>query len=327
MAAVQGHAHQDRLMTFGTEAVDDIFTEVKERLRQVTKSHANPSTQDMTPSDGESCYIASDSDFRVLVDHFSHSIRRLQETSHMTSFTSSATPSTIDPATTISVSEASFPPVIGNQVHDAPSKQETTATVVSGNSITETTWLVNQEFQPNNFSDLLGSFSDREAVQNASKSPVPNKLANQADDDGHEKALRQTSMVVLTNRDDKDEAASLHSSNQASEPRPSLLTRLRRKTVRFVQPEASPIYGGYLNDDYKPRRESSLFRMRTILDRLGPSRPKQNVAVFAALTGAQPVQPTHDLDQDRPMYLRQSCSEDGRQHRCTQHDSVPTSPG
>lgn len=319
MAAVQDHAHQDRLMTFGTEAVNDIFTEVKERLRQATKSHANPSSQDMTPSDAKSCYIASDSDFRELVDHFSHSIRRLQETSHTTSFTPSAPPSTIskpgrltatsviEPAAVISVSEASFPSVDGKQVHDAPSKQETTATVVSGHSTTDIAWLVDQESQRNKIADLPGFFSDREAVQNASKSPVPNKLAKQGDDDGHEKALRQTPIMILTNKDDKDEAASLQSSNQVSDPRPSLITRLRRKTVRFVQPEASTSYGGYLNDDYKPRRESSLFRMRTILDRLEPSRPKQDVAVFAALTGARPVQPTCDLDQDRPMYSHQSC--------------------
>lgn len=318
MTAAQGHLHHDRLVTFDTQAVDDIFAEVKERLRQATESHTNPGPQDVAPSNGRSCYVASDSDLRMLLDHLSHSIRRLQQMSPTTSFASSATPFTIsnpghltartaiDPATTISVSEASFPPVVGDKGHDAPCKHDTTATIVSRDSITEITWLVNQESQANH------SF----------ESPTARAVQN-----GHGRAQRQTSMVVLTNGDDNDEAASLHSSNQASERGPSLLTRLRRKTVRFVQPEAPPSYGGYLNEDYKPRRESSLFRMRAILDRLEPSRPKQDAAVFAALTGAQPIQPTHDLEQDRSMYLHQSCSEDGRQHRCTQHESAPTSPG
>lgn len=167
----------------------------------------------------------------------------------------------------------------------------------------------------------------KDASDNISESPLTAGFANGAGDGSHQRTKRQTSMVVLADVDNKDEAIGLSPSPPAPERRPPLLARTRKKSVRFAQNEGPPADGEYHNVDYEPRRESSIFRMRAILDRLEPSRPKQDAAIFAALTGAQSIKPTYDLDDHRPMSRDQSCSEDGRLHRCTQQDSVPTSPG
>lgn len=317
MEAVKDQPNQDHLVTLPTETLDSIFAEVKERMREATESHSNQRAHDLSMGDGDSCYIASNSDFDALVEHFRDAIHRLQQTcsqdavvfasaSRTPSSTSSGMPSTvpkprqlmgptaIDPATTISVSEAFFPPVVSDQVRAAPRKNSTTATIVSGDNITEITWLGNQSTQTEDPSDRSGSLVGATAVQDTSGSRVTNGPLDPG---------------------------------SRAEQSPSLLARLRKKSVRFGQLEGPPANGGYHNDNYKPRRESSLFRMRAILDRLEPSRPKQDAAIFTAMTGARPTQPTHDLYTERPEFSRLSCSEDGRQHRCTQHDSLPTSPG
>lgn len=129
---------EDSLTTFAAEALDNIFADIKERLQETSQSHARY---------GDHSYTASDIDLRALVDHFSDCIGRLQQRSQATASPPSAmlnsshltAPTAIDPATTISVSEASFSPAGGDRIHHAPRNHGTTTTIVSGGSITEIT--------------------------------------------------------------------------------------------------------------------------------------------------------------------------------------------
>lgn len=313
MDAVQTQTSAHHLISFSAEAVDNIFDDLKGRLREATKAHAN------NKGDG-SLYTVSDSDLRLLVDHFSQSINRLPLTDGIVNSTSASpmpkprhitAPTAVDPATTISVTEAFFPPIVGDQAQDPPKDNGTTATVVSGDNVTEITWIAKH---------------GGTALRGPSGSPTNDESSARAAEDGHKRTQRQTSMVVFTD-EDKDEAVDLFPVPQPSARRPSLFARLRNKSVRSSHLEGQPTNGAYHNSNYRPRNESSLFRMRAILDRLEPSRPKQDAAVFTALTGAQPIQPARDYDNIRSMYRDDSCSEDAHQHRCTQHESVPTTPG
>lgn len=322
---------QDCLITIREETIDAIFSELKDQLWKTTKSYSNET------SNLKGYYVTDDSDLRALIDHFLHAIHRLQETptSRARYVKTSGLPkprpftpaTSANPATTISVPEACFPPLVGNAAQSVQRKHSTTATIVSEDGTTDVTWLMSQNPQPKGDSNLLGSFMGGIACQNTSESPVADRYANTANNNGHPSGKQRTSMVVFTGEDNDYAVAALDPVFQAPERKPSVLSRLRKKRVRFGQSDGPPVDGGYHNRDYKPRRESSLIRMRAILDRLEPARPKQDTVVFAAMTGAQPIRPAYDLVAHKPTYLNQPCSEDGRQHLCTQQGSIPPSPG
>lgn len=64
--------------------------------------------------------------------------------------------------------------------------------------------------------------------------------------------------------------------------------------------------------------------MRGILDRIQPSRsrPEEDLDIYTAFTGAQPVTPIDQYNSHarRPEPPIDACSEDGRRHKCVQHE-------
>lgn len=96
------------------------------------------------------------------------------------------------------------------------------------------------------------------------------------------------------------------------EENPSYLIRLRKKSIRLGHAIGSFMNGDYRNADHKPRRESTVIRLRSALDRIEPSRPKQDAAIFVAFTGAQPIDVVDQYHARRPDPPSNTCSEDGR---------------
>lgn len=132
-------------------------------------------------------------------------------------------------------------------------------------------------------------------------------------------------MVVMTSADETTQQAA-GEVDQAGKTA-SYLSRFRKKSTQLGNAIGSFMNGDFRNADYKPRRESTVVRLRTALDRIEPSRPKQDAAIFSAFTGAQPIDVVDQYHARRPGPPSNTCSEDGRLHRCVQHEVTGTPPG
>lgn len=105
------------------------------------------------------------------------------------------------------------------------------------------------------------------------------------DKTSHNGAIRRESSDVI-----EDIANRKAEPEQEQARRSSFFAVLRKRSTVLSHNLGSFVNGSYRNNDYRQQRPSSSFRMRAILERLAPSRPKQDPAVYSAFTGAQPVQ-------------------------------------
>lgn len=259
----------------------------------------------------------------------------------------SVAPVAVGPATTISVPQASFTNFAG--ATDGASQKirrgSTTATILSRDSVTEITWMVGQgrleaagdpRHSPvgrdiSRLSCLSPGLSlddtirgpqheqpprDGESVAGPATRPEPPIVPQDTAE-----TQQRSSMVVTTNADEDELDQQAEQEAETAERRMSTLARFRKKSVQLGQALGSFINGEYRNIDHRPRRESTVVRLQTALDRIEPARPKPNAAIFGALTGAQPVGPVDHYNARRPGPPINTCSEDGRWHTCVQHEA------
>lgn len=232
-------------------------------------------------------------------------------------------PSALNPATTINIPEASFAdPAEGTAIQVGKRQDSTTMAIVSDDNVTEITWLSGKGRPSQAAAQLQASRSDLGCANKDEISDV------NYSDDNMSTPRRSLVIVAADEGPEADRQGDEASEEQLQRPS-SFMGRLRQNSIQMGQKVVGAfVNGSYRNADYRERRESSIFRIRSILQGLEPQRPKENPAVFSAFTGAQPVQ-VADTDYvnspRRPGPLREACSEDGRQHTCTQHET--TTPG
>lgn len=393
-----GPEHQEDLRIFHQEELDKMLAGVKDYLRQATRANSGLQDQDHSVEDGT--YTLYEKDVHGLLDYIldaNHQLCKRKEplsSAPTVLEAKSSSPlaprsmrpvalTTVDPATTITISEASFTPAVDadNRVR-RKSHAATTATVISRDSVIEITWRQPVDSTPaldlsietaSDYPTLLpGMPSSTDQPQEVVAEPYsmghseifcPNKRTST---DSHHSATvgyragfsigdntpkrRQSSMIIPEGRGEPGPEGVLQSEG-SDQPITNVLGRIRKKSVHFGQAMGSFVNGAYRNADYKPRRESSrwcfgipkvdfganniytiqgVVRMRDILDRLQPARPrpKEDIGIYSAFTGAQPTTPV-DQYSARTRILRPSshtCSEDGRRHRCVQHET-DTPPG
>lgn len=318
---------------------------IRDYLRKLTKTHTDQGEL-AHPSDG--IYRVSDSDLEGLLYYILHAIDRPEQTNSGSSspLTSNLGPRVVRPihpirpmasdhATTISESKASFTTDMDSPEGGLQEKQSTTkASMVSQSGITEVIW-----------PSIRGRRMGGAAHVQPPTLPDNNDKANSIESTGLEPdwacagtqsksescescsgGQGRGSIAAATGGDEQHQQAERIPGGV--QRRSSVLATLRKKSVALGQAMGSFVNGGYRNVNYRERRPSSIFRIRAILDRLEPSRPKQDVAVFSAFTGAQPIQPMDVYTARRsgpPCHT--ACSEDGRQHQCVQHESIETPPG
>lgn len=254
----------------------------------------------------------------------------------------SVAPTAVSPATTISVPQASFTAFVGtaDEASRKTRRSSTTATILSRDSVTEITWMVGQgrleaagdpRHSPvgSDVSRLSPGSSSGDSVRGAQDGQLardcelgtgpaitPDLPTVPLDD---AETQQRSSMMVITSADEMEAQTEQEAEN--AERRLSTLARLRKKSAQLGQALGSFMNGEYRNTDHSPRRESTVVRLQTALDRIEPARPKQNAAIFGALTGAQPVGPVDHFHARRPGPPTNTCSEDGRWHTCAQHEA------
>lgn len=326
------------------EDLDTVISKVRSYLREAIRAQASQA-ESAHQEDGH--YRVSRSDLHGLLCHVLDDVNHLTQDSFQDPKLSpplgnSTSPSgfqsprilrpnrsnaslPVHPAVTLSVPEASFTLALDLR-SGGPQKRHsaTTATIVSPSNVTEVTCPSSPDQQA-------------ESVLWANCSPTWDTAATGSSDVGPDEADPKTAR-----RDERGatsakgyETIELERQDREEHParRSSILATLRRRSQAFGQAVGSFVNGAYRNVDYRERRPSSVFRMRAILDRVEPSRPKQDMAVFAALTGAQPARLMHPMisvDADTARRPGQpshtTCSEDGREHECVQHE-LETPPG
>lgn len=318
--------------------IDDLVVAIKARLKQATINHSVTSKSDPLLSDQLYTWVVNDDDVRGLLHYIldvtshpsqTHGQRRLDSSPDFNStdqchrISGSMPPVLSGPATTISMPEPSF--ILDGRVQrKRPSS--TTATRVSPNKVTETTWQAN--------------LSRRETADDLLHSPVDSNVGRLSPDTSSDETMRgsqitpdrrpstessgisnglgqdkrntqqRNSMVVTTNTNEPAQQAA--DEVEEAEENPSFLKALRRKSVRLGHAIGSFMNGDYRNADHKPRRESTVIRLRSALDHIEPSRPKQDAAIFSAFTGAQPIGVVDQYHARRPGPPSNTCSEDGR---------------
>lgn len=323
-----------KLNSFGEDELNRMVSRVRDYLQGASKAHSG---QHESEQPRDAVYTVSDSDLKGLFYHILDTINQLDGNSARYSsppVTSSRSPSIqsaqmlrpmrsavsspADPATTIGLWEASFTPASG--LHDAELQERppatfntTKATIVSRNSVTEVTW-------PPGLDNKLRAAFETQLL------PDENLGSKECPTSGPDEVEHGTkSQTKLLDASFGDNNSGQQAEQESGPPsrRPSVLGMLRNRSVAFSQVIGSFVNGSYRNADHRERRPSSVPRMRAILDRLEPSRPKQDPMVFEAFTGAQPILPTDKYAARRPSPHDTTCSEDGRQHTCVQHDTRP----
>lgn len=326
------------------EDVDIVVSKVRTYLREATRAHASQ-PESAHQEDGH--YRVSRSDLHGLLCYVVDDVNHLTRDNfqgpklspplgNSTSPSGFQSPRILRPnrsiaslparhAITLSVPEAYFTLALGLP-SGGPQKRHsaTTAIIVSPSSVTKMTCPSSPHQQAE--SALWANCSPTWDTAAAGSSDV-------GPDEADPKAARRDERGATSAKG--YETIELERQDEEEHParRSSILATLRRKSQAFGQAVGSFVNGAYRNVDYRERRPSSVFRMRAILDRIEPSRPKQDMAVFTAFTGAQPVRPIHPMisaDADtvrRPgQPSHTTCSEDGRQHQCVQHE-LETLPG
>lgn len=137
------------------------------------------------------------------------------------------------------------------------------------------------------------------------RSRIPNSFGQD------ERSTQQRNSKVITTITNEPAQQAADEVEEAEE-NPSFLIALRKKSVRLGHAIGSFMNGDYRNADHKPRRESTVIRLRSALDHIEPSRPKQDAAIFSAFTGAQPIGVVDHYHARRPGPPSNTCSEDGR---------------
>lgn len=326
---------------------------VKVYLNEATKVHSGSQETGSLLNDRVYTWTASDSDIRGLLQYILDAPNRSILLSSVNAPTSSLEsrlsdqcprglktidPVTVGPAMTVSVPEVSF---ISDTCTRRRRRRSTTATIFSQDNITEITWQANSgrleaaaetHYSPVG-SDVsrLSSSINRSSKETRRESQMPpgsrfgasstSEFSIQ-DDSGTQ---QRGSMAVMTSTNDATRQAT--GEDEKAEENVSYLNRLRKKSIQIGHTIGSFMNGDYRNADHKPRRESTVVRLRTALDRIEPSRPQQDVAIFGAFTGAQPIGVVDQYHARRPGLPSKTCSEDGRRHRCVQHEVTGTSPG
>ncbi|ROV89467.1 hypothetical protein VMCG_10220 [Cytospora schulzeri] len=252
----------------------------------------------------------------------------MQDQDHLleTEYSSSQAPmsivasTTVDPATTITISEASFTPAVGTD-DGGPQRAQTatTSTLISQDNVTEITWLhprisapltdpeleTTSEHQPPGTPESIDRAKNAETSRTLDHAALPYSLKRTPVDSQYSitvnympgsstgnnvRQRRQSSMVVFTDGNELDLEGGPQSVEESGQPT-TVLGRIRKKSVQFGQAMGSFMNGAYRNSDHKPRRDSSVVRMRGILDRIQPSmpRPEEDLDIYTAFTGARPI--------------------------------------
>lgn len=347
------------------DEVAALLAGVKDYLREAARANTVLQDQDRPLTDG--VYTVSESDVKGLLSYILETAGQLRKkgtsqgvitTAKETESSSSQAPrsmrpvasTTVSPATTITNPEASFTPAIDTDdgVRERP-QTATTSTVISQDNVTEITWLHPRDSSPVVVPEVettldppspgsppssadqpkhaetartrehLGlAYSERRASV-GSRSDATYSYRPESSIGNNTRKRRQSSMMVFTEGDELDPEGG---------PPTSLLSMVRKKSVQFGQAMGSLMNGAYRNADHKPRRDSSVVRMRGILDRIQPSmpRPEDDLDIYTAFTGAQPVTPIDQYNSRTRRPERASdgtCSEDGRLHKCVHHETGP----
>ncbi|KUI59081.1 hypothetical protein VP1G_06356 [Cytospora mali] len=328
--------HQGPLSVFREDELDNMLAGIKDYLREATKTNTVPQDQGRTPENA--VYTVNESDAQALLYYILnvteqlHKERRPQSTatgarslsSQAPRFMRPVAPTTVDPATTLTVSEASFTPAVDIDDDENDSGRQRaqtadTATVISQDSMTNITWLQPQDSAPAIGPELEAVFDPPSSPGTLSQ-PRETRTLPAADYPGpphpdertsidsrysvmvndrpgasignNTRKRRQTSVAVFAGKDEPGSEERLHSGEGSDQPA-NVLERIRKKSVQFGQAMGSFMNGAYRNADHKPRRESSVVRMRGILDRIQPSRPKpeEDLEIYSAFTGARPITP------------------------------------
>lgn len=320
---------------------DELLDAIKTYLTQATIAHSLSKKSGALLSEQIYTWTANDEDVRGLLHYILDATsypRQLQSQRPIESFPDSKSSDecpqiskkipavAVDPATTISAPEASFI-FEGRTQRRRPSS--TTATILSKNNITEITWQASlgrleaagdplhspirsdvARVSPDMSSDETrgGSRVTTDTRSSTVETSIPDRFGQD-----HRRTQQPNSVVVATNtseplQHDVEEVEEV----EEAEENPSYLMRLRKKSIRLGHAIGSFMNGDYRNADHRPRRESTVIRLRSALDRIEPSRPKQNAAIFVALTGAQPIDVVDQFHARRPDPPSNTCSEDGR---------------
>lgn len=307
-----------------------MMSRIRDYLQEANTAHFG---QHGSEHMGAAVYTVSDSDVEGLLYYILDAVNRLDrssardvsppvtnsrplsvQSSRMLRPMRSAVSLPADPATTLGISEGSFTPVSGFRDAELQERQSTTkATIVSRNSVTEITWPPNLDHQ------LKAAFETQLLpTENIASGEAPDLGPDTVDHgpSGKGKLLNASFGGNNTGQEAEREP-------EALPRRLSVLGSLRKRSAVISKAIGSFVNGSYRNADYRERRPSSVPRMNAILDRLEPSRPKQDPVVFAAFTGAQPILPTDLYAARKPCLHDRACSEDGRQHTCVQHETPP----
>lgn len=350
---------------FSEDEVGNLLDGVKDYLREAARAKTVLQNQDHSLTDG--VYTISESDVKGLLYYILEMAGQLRKKGMPQGVITTATEAessypqvprsmhpvastTVGPATTITISEASFTPALDTDDRGRERPQTaTTSTVISQDNVTEITWL-----HPRDSSPVVVP-----EVETTPGPPSPGSPPSSTDQPNHAETARtlehlglpysarrasagnrydatvsyrpgssignktrkrrQSSMMVFTEGDELDPEGG---------PPTTLLSMVRKKSVQFGQAVGSLMNGAYRNADHKPRRDSSVVRMRGILDRIQPSmpRPEDDLDIYTAFTGAQPITPidqynSHTRRPERPS--DGTCSEDGRLHKCVHHETDP----
>lgn len=301
----QAPCNQEPQSDLPDDELNALVAEIKDRLRKATETNAVQQQQDHPPRDGT--YIVNESDIHGLLYYILDVMKQLRtrRESNGTAITDTvvgpsfspaprslrpAASPTVDPATTLTVPEATFTPATG--VDDggqqrAAQTATTTTTMVSRDNITSITWLKPMESTP-------ALRSGHEADSKSPSSPGTPNMTDQAqmaraastvdrpvlsqpdnhtssDSDSHAtvdfnkprpltrvntRKKRQESIIVSMGSDEAASEEGLQTGEGSDQPK-TVLGKMRKKSIQLGQAMGSFINGAYRNADHKPRRESS----------------------------------------------------------------------
>lgn len=310
---------QEHFGAFGDHHLDQMLCGIRNYLREASQTHTD---QGRLAHPSDEVYMVSDSDLDGLLCYILQALDRPEETRP------------VNPS--LPTSNLKLPPGqsfdMDSSENELQKRQSTPkTTIVSQSGITEVIWPPIPDRRMGKTASRRASTDDKDNdsfIESTGLEPdwACTRARSKGDlCDSCSGAQGRGSIAVLTGADEQDQSAERVPGGE--QQRSSVLDTLRKKSVALSQAMGSLVNGRYRNADYRERRTSSIFRMRAILDRLEPSRPKQNAAVFSAFTGAQPIQPLDVYAARRSGPGHTTCSEDGRQHQCVQHESVETPPG
>ncbi|ROV91549.1 hypothetical protein VPNG_09724 [Cytospora leucostoma] len=230
----------------------------------------------------------------------------------------------------------------------------TTTTMVSRDSVTATTWLQSEDAAPAIGADSevaslpptsSGTPDSAEQTSGAERTAMEAYQAPPCSDTrasvdsrysvrvdystgcsiGNDTRKRRQSSTMASASEGEPNLQQESREGEDSDLPTTALAKMRKGSFQFGEAMGSFINGAYWNADHKPRRDPSVVRMRGILDRLQPPRaePGEGQDIHTAFTGARPITPIdqYNARTKRPGPPSDTCSEDGRRHKCVQHET------